>query len=115
MLNNLRLDHYAEGMTAIFLAIIIVIVLQIYTKKLLGEERIRQCHEVGGHYLAIVGGFYAVLLGLIVFAAMDKFIAAEKTVEQEGKSILAVYTMAAQFEDKGLNIQEGLKNIRMKL
>lgn len=110
MLNNLRLDHYAEGMTAIFLAIIIVIVLQIYTKKLLGEERIRQCHEVGGHYLAIVGGFYAVLLGLIVFAAMDKFIAAEKTVEQEGKSILAVYTMAAQFEDKGLNIQEGLKN-----
>ena len=109
MLSNFRLDHYAEGITVILLATTIVVVLQIYAKKVLGEDRIRQCHEVGGHYLAIVGGFYAVLLGLIVFAAMDKFIAAEKTVEEEGKSILAVYTMAAQFDSKGAEIQKKLK------
>jgi hypothetical protein len=109
MLNNLKLDHYAEGITVICLAIVIVVLFQIYIKKQLGEERIRQCHEVGGHYLAIVGSFYAVLLGLIVFSAMDKFIAAEKTVEQEGKSILAAYTMAAQFDSEGNEIQNKLK------
>ena len=100
-MNNLKLDHYAEGISAICLGIVIVVLFQVYIKKLLGEERIRQCHEVGGHYLAIVGSFYAVLLGLIVFSAMDKFIAAEKTVEQEGKSILAAYTMASQFGSEG--------------
>lgn len=109
MLENMRLDHYVEGIVAIILSVIIVVVCQIYTKKLLGEARIKQCHEVGGHYLAIVGGFYAVLLGLIVFAAMDKFVAAEKTVEQEGKSILAVYTVAAQFDQQGKEIQQNLK------
>ncbi len=109
MFNNLRIDHYEVGIVAIIISIIVVVVCQIYTKKLLGEERIKQCHEVGGHYLAIVGGFYAVLLDLIVFAAMDKFNAAEKTVEEEGKSILAVYTMAAQFGADGRQIQDMLK------
>jgi hypothetical protein len=66
MFNNLRIDHYEVGVVAIITSIIVVVVCQICTKKLLGEERIKQCHEVGGHYLAIVGGFYAVHVDMLV-------------------------------------------------
>jgi xanthine/uracil permease len=64
---------------------------------------------VGGYYLAIVGGFYAVLLGLIVFAAMDKFSKAESTVEDENRSILAIHMLAGQFGSEGKHLKEKLR------
>lgn len=110
MIPDLELDRFNVGILVISSSIVFVLVCQILSKRILGEERIKQCHEVGGYYLAIVGGFYAVLLGLIVFAAMDKFIDAEKTVEQEGRSILAVYILSEQFGADGLAIQQDLRN-----
>lgn len=109
MFSNLQLDHYPVGATVIALSIVAVIICQMVLNRILGKDRIKQCHEVGGYYLAIVGSFYAVLLGLIVFGAMDKFLDAEKTVEQEGKSILAVYSIASQFGSEGKYIQEKIR------
>jgi hypothetical protein len=97
MLPELQLDHYSQGIPAIALFVLAVIVCQIVVKRVLGHEAIRRCHEVGGYYLAIVGSFYAVLLGLVVFDALGKFEAAEKGVETEGKSLLAVSVMLKQF------------------
>lgn len=104
----LLLDRYAVGVPVIALFSLLVALCPLGLRRLLGPERIRQCHEVGGYYLAIVGGFYAVLLGLIVFAAMDKFSQAESTVENEARSILGVYTLASQFGDEGRAIQDNL-------
>lgn len=97
MLRDLRLDHYSHGVPAIALFVLAVVVCQIIVKRLLGHEAIKRWHEVGGYYLAVVGSFYAVLLGLVVFDALGKFQAAEKGVETEGKSLLAVSTMLKQF------------------
>lgn len=102
------MDRYAVGVPLILLFSLFVSLCQLLLRRMLGPERIRQCHEVGGYYLAIVGSFYAVLLGLIVYAAMDKFSKAESTVENEARSILGVYTLASQFGDEGKAIRESL-------
>lgn len=102
------MDRYAVGVPLILLFSLLVSLCQLLLRRMLGPEQIRQCHEVGGYYLAIVGSFYAVLLGLIVYAAMDKFSTAESTVENEARSILGVYTLASQFGDEGKAIRESL-------
>ncbi len=97
MLSELHLDRYSNGALAIALFVLAVVICQIIVKRLLGHEAIKRCHEVGGYYLAVVGSFYAVLLGLVVFDALGKFESAEKGVETEGKSLLAISTMLKQF------------------
>lgn len=104
------LDRYAVGAPLILVCSVLFAICHLAMSRRLGPERIRQCHEVGGYYLAIVGGFYAVLLGLIVYSAMDKFSAAESTVENEARSLLGVYTLASQFGDEGRAIRENLAN-----
>lgn len=97
MLGNLHMDDYPVGIAIIFLCVAVIITFQIMLTKLLGKERLRKSHEVGGYYLSLVGTTYAVLLGLVVFDAMAKFQRAEKTVETEAKSLLAVYSFSEQF------------------
>ncbi len=102
------LDRYVVGVPLILVFSLLFALCQLGLRRLLGPERIRECHEVGGYYLAIVGSFYAVLLGLIVYAAMDKFSKAESTVENEARAVLGVYTLASQFGDEGRAIRENL-------
>jgi hypothetical protein len=45
----------------------------------------------------LVGTVYGILHGLVVFDAMSRFQAAEKAVTSEAKSLLAVYSLSAQF------------------
>ncbi|MGJ0508633.1 MAG: hypothetical protein ACR652_16210 [Methylocystis sp.] len=103
------LDHFVYGIPAIMLAVAGAMTCQFLVKRLLGAETIKQCHEVGGYYLSIVGALYAVLLGLVVFDALGKFQDAEKTVELEGKSALAVSAIAKQFPKSDARIQTLVK------
>lgn len=104
-MSGLSLDRFAVGIPVILLAVVGAISCQLLVKRVLGAQRIRQCHEVGGYYLSIVGAFYAVLLGLVVFDALGKFQDAEKTVEIEGKAILAVSALAKQFPRQDPTLQ----------
>ncbi len=104
------LDRYSVGVPLIVAFSLLIGLCQLGLRRRLGPDRIRQCHEVGGYYLAIVGSFYAVLLGLIVYAAMDKFSKAESTVENEARAILGIHTLASQFGDEGRAIRESIAN-----
>jgi len=97
MLEQLHIDNYPVGIAVIFLSVTVILTIQIIITKLLGKEALRESHEVCGYYLSLVGTTYAVLLGLVVFDAMAKFQRAEKTVEIEAKSLLAVYSFSEQF------------------
>jgi hypothetical protein len=99
MFQNFSLDHYPEGVAAILFSVAAVLFIQSLIEKSLGGDTLRRAHEVGGYYMALAGTFYAVLLGLVVFDAMSKFEAAEKTVQSEAKSALTVYALATQFPD----------------
>ena len=97
MLGNLHIDDYPVGIAVILLSVAVILTCQIIITNLLGKEALRKSHEVGGYYLSLVGTTYAVLLGLVVFDAMAKFQRAEKIVETETKSILAVYSLSEDF------------------
>lgn len=106
---DLPLDQYVYGIPAILLSVLGAICCQLLVKRILGAETIRQCHEVGGYYLSIIGAFYAVLLGLVVFDSLGKFQEAEKTVELEGKAALAVSVLATQFPKHDAAVQAILR------
>lgn len=99
MIENFHLDHYPVGVAVILFSVATVLYLQSRLERFLGGETLRKAHEVGGYYMALVGTFYAVLLGLVVFDAMSKFEDADKTVQSEARASLAVFSLAEQFPD----------------
>ncbi|MEK8095551.1 hypothetical protein WOC76_24140 [Methylocystis sp. IM3] len=105
MLDHLALDHYPVGVAAIALSVAIVLACQIAMRKIISPETLKKAHEVGGYYLALVGTFYAVLLGLVVLDAMAKFQTAEKTVQNEAKALLSILSLAEQFPREQASIK----------
>jgi hypothetical protein len=99
MFENLRLDHYPVGVAVIVFSVTTILFLQSRIEKYLGAETLRKAHEVGGYYMSLVGTFYAVLLGLVVFDAMSKFEDADLTVQSEARAALAVFSLSAQFPE----------------
>lgn len=97
MIENFALDRYPVGIAAILAAVAAVLFCQAIIRKFISPETLRKSHEVGGYYLSLVGTIYGILLGLVVFDAMSKFQAAEKTVNNEAKALLAVYSLSDQF------------------
>ncbi len=94
MLENLTLDRYPVGIAAIILLVTAVLFCQAIIKNLISHATLRKAHEVGGYYLALVGTVYGILLGLVVLDVITKCQAAERTVNTEAKSLLAVYSLS---------------------
>ncbi len=101
-----HLDYYRIGVPAIIITTILILYAQILVKKYIGKETIKKCHEVGGNYLAMVGTFYAVLLGLIVIDAMTRFQQAEKIVSVEASSLIKIYLGAESFPEQKDKIEK---------
>lgn len=97
MVFNMHLDNLSTGAPVILLFIICVLFCQIKIRNFIGREAIKNCHDVSGHYLAIVGTFTAVLLGLVLVDAMTKFQAAEKSIGEEASDISNIYSAAINF------------------
>jgi len=110
MLGNLRIDDYPVGIAIIVLSVVVSLSCQIIITKFLGKETLRKSHEVGGYYLSLVGTTYAVLLGLVVFDAMAKFQRAEKIVETEAKSIIAIFSLSEQFSKEETIIKDLIRD-----
>jgi len=68
----------------------------LVTRKLLTLEKLKQSHDVGGYFLAVVGTLYAVLLGLVVVDAMQRYQVAQSISEQEAASLVDVFVLSAQ-------------------
>ena len=78
----------------VFLLGVLVLLGQGLIKKKVGEELIRDLHEVAGNYYSVVSTIYAVTLGLIVFDALGAYQDASHTVKDETKSMVAIYSLA---------------------
>jgi hypothetical protein len=101
-----HLDYYWVGVPAIIITTILILYAQTLVKKYVGDETISKCHEVGGFYLAMVGTFYAVLLGLVVIDAMTRFQQAEKIVSVEASSLIKIYIDAESFPEQKEQIEK---------
>jgi hypothetical protein len=109
MQTNLSLDYYIFGIPAILLVVAILLYAQVLLRRRLGAETIRKCHEVGGYYLSLVGTFYAVLLGLVVVDAMNKFQHAETTVDKEATALLKIFSSSERFPESRQTIANLVK------
>ncbi len=101
-----HLDYFWIGIPAIIITTILILYAQSLVKGYVGDETIRKCHEVGGFYLAMVGTFYAVLLGLIVIDAMTRFQQAEKIVSVEASSLIKIYIDAERFPEQKAKLEK---------
>lgn len=101
-----HLDYYWVGVPAIIITTILILYAQVLVKRYVGNDTIKKCHEVGGHYLAMVGTFYAVLLGLIVIDAMTRFQQAEKIVAAEASSLTKIYIGAESFPENKSKLEK---------
>ncbi|MEN9681416.1 MAG: hypothetical protein RLZZ627_1309 [Pseudomonadota bacterium] len=111
--NSLNLvDHIVTSYsTHVIVASIILSCLgQITFRKLLGPERLQSCHEVGGYYFSVVGTFYAVLVGLIIFDAQARFDDAKTDVESEASALFMIHLHAERLpQPQGAEIQSLIK------
>ncbi len=69
-------------------------------RKKVGLESLRECHEVAGYLLSIIGTLYAVLLGFIVVDSLSKFDRARVLIEEEASGVANVFFLADNFPPK---------------
>jgi hypothetical protein len=112
MPTNLNLDYYRFGLPALLCVVALILYAQVLVKRRLGAATIHKCHEVGGYYLSLVGTFYAVLLGLVVVDAMNKFQQAETTVDKEATALLKIYSSAERFPENRQMIESLVTSYR---
>lgn len=91
----MQLDSYFGGAVAVILSVIAAIAGLLITRKLVDLNKLRASHEVGGYLLSVVGTLYAVLLGLVVVDAMQKFQVARDVTEAEANSLAEVFILSS--------------------
>ena len=78
----MQLDSYFGGVVVVLLSTLASVAGLLITRKLVDLNKLRASHEVGGYLLSVVGTLYAVLLGLVVVDAMQKFHVARDVTEK---------------------------------
>ncbi len=87
-------DSYIGGFMIVSAATAVAVFGQLLVRQFADNERLKDCHDVGGQFLAVVGTMYAVLLGLVVVDAMSHFQEAAVSVEQEANSLADIFLLS---------------------
>ncbi len=87
-------DNPLIGGISIALVIIISIVVQYFTNKLIDFEKNEAMHTVGGIYMSAVGTLYSVVLGMIIVNASEDFSTVRQSIGNEVEALLKIYTGA---------------------
>lgn len=92
----MTIDSYVGGSVLIFFAVALSIIGLHIVRRFVPSEQFKDAHEVGGYLFAVVGMLYAVLLGLIVVDAIQKFQTARDTTEREANALADMFIMSGQ-------------------
>ncbi|MBN8661032.1 MAG: DUF4239 domain-containing protein [Candidatus Obscuribacter phosphatis] len=104
----MNLDSYLSGAALILGVSLSSVAGLLLVRKYFHLDKLKQCHEVGGYLLSVVGTMYAVLLGLVVVDAMTKFQNARAVVETEANSLADVFLLAEKLPQPKANAIRGL-------
>jgi hypothetical protein len=100
-------NSYVFGLLLVLLSTVASVFGLLIVRRRVGLETLASWHDVAGYLLSVVGTMYAVLLGLIVVDAMNKFETARTTVEQEANGLADVFLLAERMPPKQrLRIQD---------
>jgi len=90
----MAIDSYVTGVFLIAGTVAMAIVGLLAVRRTVNVQTLKECHEVGGYLLSVVGTLYAVLLGLVVVDSMQRFQSAQVTCQQEANSLADIYLLA---------------------
>jgi hypothetical protein len=93
------LDTYPGGALFVIGSGILAVLGLLLTRRLIDLNGLRASHDVGGYLLSVVGTLYAVLLGLIVVDAMQKFQQARDITEREANSLADIFILSSCLEE----------------
>lgn len=88
--------HLGDGLFVIITISIFLSVIQVIFRKLIGEKLLEECHEVSGYIFAVVGTFYAVLIGLFVFDSQNQFEERREGLLNESVAMQELYKYAQE-------------------
>lgn len=96
MVEHIHLDEFLTGGATIALIVFLSVAVQHWIKQRVGKETLESFHEVGGYYMSAVGTLYAVILGLVVVDATNRFNDARLHLESEANSLMEIYALSAK-------------------
>ena len=85
---------FGLGLFIIVAAVAAAILLVALGRQLFAREKLQQAHDLTGNLLSVVGTLYAVLLGLVVVDAMQRFEVAVSAVQEESNSLADIFMLA---------------------
>lgn len=99
MVENIHLDEFLTGGATIALTILLSVAIQHWIKQRVGKKTLESFHEVGGYYMSAVGTLYAVILGLVVVDATNRFNDARLHLENEANSLMEIYALSEKMPE----------------
>ena len=101
------LEEYPSSMSVLlFVALLtfLAMIAPVIVRRRFGIERLLVNNEVAGHYFAVVGTIYAVLLAFATIATWEKFNDAENATAQEIGALSALYRMSGGLGDEARDL-----------
>ena len=99
MVEHFHLDEFLTGGATIALTIMLSVAIQHWIKRRVGKQTLESFHEVGGYYMSAVGTLYAVILGLVVVDATNRFNDARLHLENEANSLMEIYALSEKMPE----------------
>jgi hypothetical protein len=96
-----------NGLVIVGGTMVVALVLSTVARRLFADSALRVGHDATGNLLAVVGTLYAVLLGLIVVEAMDRFDRAVDCAQKESNSLADIFLLCDHLaEPQGSRLQQ---------
>src|SRR5271156_5168964 len=91
----MAIDSYGAAVFLMLGAMTLSVLGLLLIRRKVDVATLKQCHEVGGYLLSVVGTLYAVLLGLVVIDSMNRFQTAQAICQQEANSLADIYLLSS--------------------
>jgi Protein of unknown function (DUF4239) len=89
----------STGVLIVSSSVIGSMLMVLLVRRIFSAQALRQAHDVTGNLMAIVGGFYAVLLGMIVVDSLVRFEKALDGVQAESNCVADIFLLAKQLPE----------------
>jgi hypothetical protein len=104
---TLAVINVIPGLLVVSMSVLVAVAGLVLVQRLVSPTTRKRHNDVAGFIYAVVGVSYAVLLGLVIIAAWERFAEARDTAHRESSELAEVFWLAHRLpEPEGPRIQE---------
>lgn len=90
---------YLQGLLTIGIAVTIAVLVQLYVRRVVPLEVLKQHNEVAGTLIALIGGIYGIVLAFIVVGTWDNYEKAREGATEEASDVAHFYRLIDGFPE----------------